>query len=203
MAKKKNIDDEILGEDKEKEEEKNNKQMDMESIRKLINKEAGKTIAFNLENEDPTTVKKWIKTGSRVLDSIISRGMYSGVPVGRIVELAGLESSGKSFVAAGICKNAIENGFKVAYFDSESAIDKNFWNKIGIDTNEILYLQAISIESVLETIEKLISLGQPFLYVLDSLANCASKKRLDTEGFDPQAIMAMDARILSQGFKKF
>lgn len=200
MAKKKNIDDEILGGGKEG--EKDNKEMDMESIRKLINKKAGEKLAYNLENEDPSSVKGWIPTGSRWLDSIIARGMRAGIPEGKVIEIAGLEGSGKSYIAAQIAANAIKKGIKVAYFDSESAIDKNFWERIGIDINEIIYLQAITTEFVFETIETIISLGQPFLFIWDSLANTATKKRLEIEGYNPQDLIAMQSRILSEGFKK-
>jgi recombination protein RecA len=196
MAKKKDIDDEVLGEGN------NKKDLTIEMIRKIMNKEAGKIIAYNLDEDDPTTVKGWIPTGSRWLDSIIARGMLAGIPMGRIIEIAGLEASGKSYLAAQIAANAMKMGIKVVYFDSESAIDKEFWRRMGIDISQIIYTQAETTESVLETMEKLMTLGVPMLFVWDSLAQTATKKRLEIEGFDPQAMMAMQARILGEGFRK-
>lgn len=63
-----------------------------EKFRNLINKKAGDKVAFNLQEENPTSVKFWIPTGSCLLDRIICRGNVSGIPSGKIAELAGLES---------------------------------------------------------------------------------------------------------------
>ena len=65
----------------------------------LINKRAGMEVAYNLKNDNPTEVTEWIPTGSRWLDSITCRGKYGGIPVGKITEIAGLSSAGKSFMA--------------------------------------------------------------------------------------------------------
>ena len=67
--------------------------MSMTDIRKLINKKAGRDVAHNLQDENPTDVKQWISTGSRWLDSIIATGKLAGVPVGKYTEIAGLELS--------------------------------------------------------------------------------------------------------------
>ena len=81
--------------------------LSIEQMRQLINKKAGMQVAHDLNDENnPTNVTDWIPTGSRWLDSIICRGKLSGVPVGKITEIAGLESSGKSYMAAQIAANA-------------------------------------------------------------------------------------------------
>ena len=64
---------------------------------KLLNKLAGQDVAFDLSASNPTEVTDWIPTGSRWLDSIIKRGELGGIPVGKITEIAGLQSTGKSF----------------------------------------------------------------------------------------------------------
>ena len=69
-------------------------------MRKLINKKAGSNVAFSLNDTNPTQVDQWIPTGSRWLDSIICRGKLAGIPVGKVTEIAGLESTGKSYMAA-------------------------------------------------------------------------------------------------------
>ena len=78
----------------------------MTDIRGMINKRAGMNVAHNLQEANPTEVKEWIPTGSRWLDSITCRGRLAGIPVGKVVEIAGLESSGKSYMAAQIAANA-------------------------------------------------------------------------------------------------
>ena len=68
--------------------------------KKLINKKVGLNVAHNLGEENPNEVKDWIPTGSRWLNSMVCRGKLAGIPVGKISEIAGLESTGKSFLAA-------------------------------------------------------------------------------------------------------
>ena len=100
--------------------------LSIDQMRQLINKKAGIEVAHNLTEDNPTQVKDWIPTGSRWLDSIICRGQLAGIPVGKVVEIAGLESSGKSYMAAQVAANAQKMGVDVIYFDSESAIDPYF-----------------------------------------------------------------------------
>ena len=70
--------------------------LSISEMKNLINKKAGLNLAHNLTEDNPTEVKDWIPTGSRWLDSIICRGRLAGIPVGKVIELAGLEGSGKS-----------------------------------------------------------------------------------------------------------
>ncbi len=171
-------------------------------MRALINKKAGREVAFDLEETNPTEVTEWIPTGSRWLDSIICRGKLAGIPVGKICELAGETASGKSYMAAQIAANAQKMGISVVYFDSESAIDPDFLQKAGCDVQNLLYLQADSVEFVLETIEDLLkSTDDKFLFVWDSVALTPSKNDLEGD-FDPNSSMAVKPRILSKGLSK-
>ena len=165
----------------------------------LINKRAGMEVAYNLKNDNPTEVTEWIPTGSRWLDSIICRGKLAGVPVGRITEIAGMESSGKSYMAAQVAANAQKQGFSVVYFDSESAIDPSFLENAGCDIDNLIYAQAASVEMVLETIEQLLTeTDDKYLFVWDSLAFTPSISDLEGD-FNPQSSMAVKPRILSKG----
>ena len=114
----------------------------IDQLRDLLNKKSGREVAFDLQEDNPTEVSEWIPTGSRWLDSIICRGKLAGIPVGKVSELAGLEGSGKSYMAAQIAANAQKMGIDVIYFDSESAIDPEFMKKAGCDMSRILYVQA-------------------------------------------------------------
>ena len=173
----------------------------MGDIRSMINKRAGMNVAHNLQEANPTEVKEWIPTGSRWLDSIICRGQLAGIPVGKVVEIAGLEASGKSYMAAQIAANAQKMGIDVAYFDSESAIDPDFLERAGCDLERLLYVQAQSVEFVLETIEELLSTGNKFLFIWDSLALTPAISDLEGD-FNPLSSMAVKARILAKGMSK-
>ena len=174
----------------------------MSDMRSLINKKAGMSVAHDLTNNNPTEVKDWIPTGSRWLDSIICRGKLTGIPVGKVVEIAGLEATGKSYMAAQVAANAQKMGVDVIYFDSESAIDPTFLERTGCDLENLLYIQAQSVEFVLETIEDLLANNDNrMLFIWDSLALTPSVS--DVEGdFNPLSSMAVKARILAKGMSK-
>lgn len=174
----------------------------MQDLMSLVNKKAGNTVAHDLTSDNPTEVKQWIPTSSRWLDSIICRGQVAGIPVGKISEIAGLEATGKSYMACQIAANAQKMGMLVVYFDSESAIDPSFLERAGCDLSRLMYIQASSVEFVLETIETLLSAADDqLLFIWDSLALTPSIS--DVEGdFNPNSSMAVKARILAKGMSK-
>ena len=173
-------------------------------MKKFINKKVGLDVAHDLREDNPTEVKEWIPTGSRWLDSIICRGKMAGIPVGKITELAGLSSSGKSFMACQVAAEAQKKGHWVVYFDAESAIDPKFLEKCGIDVGDsFMYVQAVSVEKTLESIEGL--MGQwpdtQFFFIWDSIAATTSEKEMESD-FNPQSTMAVKPRIFSKAFPK-
>ena len=175
--------------------------LDISAIRGIINKKAGREVAHSLQDNNPTEVNNWIPTGSRWLDSIICKGKLAGIPVGKISEIAGLEATGKSFMAAQVAGNAQKMGIDVVYFDSESALDPSFLERAGCDLERLMYVQAESVEFVLETIEELLGTGNKWFFIWDSLALTPSIS--DVEGdFNPQSSMAVKPRILSKGMAK-
>jgi recombination protein RecA len=92
-------------------------------------------------------------------------------------------------------------GIDVVYFDSESALDPSFLERAGCDLERLMYVQAESVEFVLETIEELLGTGNKWLFIWDSLALTPSMS--DVEGdFNPQSSMAVKPRILSKGMSK-
>jgi recombination protein RecA len=122
--------------------------------------------------------------------------------VGKVTEIAGLEATGKSFLAAQVAASAQDMGIDVIYFDSESAIDPSFLESAGCDLDRLLYVQANSVEFVLETIEDLLENNESrMLFIWDSLALTPSVA--DQEGdFNPLSSMAVKPRILSKGMAK-
>jgi len=184
--------------------------LNLKEMRNLVNKRAGMEIAHSLREENPTDVKSWIPTGSRWLDSIICRGKLAGIPMGKVVEIAGEESTGKSYMAAQVAASAQKMGIDVIYFDSESAIDGGFLEKSGCCIEDevpeglgaLMYTQAHSVETVLETIEELLGTNDnPMLFIWDSVAQTPCST--DIEGdFNPLSTMALKPRILSKGVQK-
>tara|TARA_Y100000310_G_scaffold345646_1_gene467676 strand:+ start:3090 stop:4214 length:1125 start_codon:yes stop_codon:yes gene_type:complete len=176
--------------------------LSVHEMRNLINKKAGMPVAHDLTSENPSEVTDWIPTGSTWLNGIICRGKMAGIPVGRITEIAGMEASGKSYMAAQTAANAQKMGIDVIYFDSESAIDPSFLERSGIDLEKIVYLQAMSVEFVLETIEELLkSNDNRMLFIWDSLALTPAVS--DVEGtFNPNESVAVKARVLAKGMSK-
>jgi recombination protein RecA len=178
--------------------------IDINSMKKFVNKSVGLEIAHNITEDNPTQVIEWIPTGARWLDSIICRGKLAGIPVGKITEIAGLSSAGKSYMAVQIAANAQAMGHCVVYFDAESAIDPVFLQQSGIDpANNFMYVQAVSVEKTLETIESLMSEypDAQFLFIWDSIAATSSEKDLEGD-FNPQSSMAVKPRIFAKAFPK-
>ena len=175
--------------------------LDIASVRSIINKKAGREVAHSLLNNNPTEVNEWIPTGSRWLDSIICKGKLAGIPVGKVSEIAGLEATGKSFMAAKVAANAQDMGIDVVYFDSESAIDPAFLERAGCDLERLMYVQAESVEFVLETVEELLATGNKWLFIWDSLALTPSISDINGD-FNPQSSMAVKPRILAKGMSK-
>jgi len=175
----------------------------IDGLRSLINKTSGLEVAHNLNEANPTEVKEWIPTGSRWLDSIVCRGHLAGIPVGKITEIAGLSSTGKSYIAVNIAANAQKMGHYVVYFDAESAIDPDFIRRAGVDTDpeKFMYIQAATVEQVLEMMEEFIGTEQQTLFIWDSIANTPTES--DKEGdFNPNASVGKKARTLSLAFQK-
>ena len=124
----------------------------VKGIATVLNKKMGMTVAHTMSDQNPSQVVDWIPTGCTWLDGIICRGQMAGIPVGRITEIAGLEASGKSYMAAQIAANATAKGFEVVYFDSEAAMDFEFLRKAGVNEEMFLRVTPTSVENMLETI---------------------------------------------------
>ena len=99
-----------------------------------LNKEAGTRVAYNLAHDtSPTHVKRWISTGSRLLDYIVSNRREGGLPEGRIVEIFGPPSIGKSHVAIQIAKSTQDMSGIVVYIDTENATSVENLAALGVD----------------------------------------------------------------------
>lgn len=174
--------------------------VDVGELRKALNSKL-KGAVYDLREENPTDVKEWISTGSTWLDAIVAKGMMGGIPVGKIIEIAGIQATGKSYLAAQIAANAQKQGITPVYFDAESAINSEFLTKAGCDLETLLYIQPPDLESVFETMDTLMATEGRFLFILDSLA--ATPTRVDIEGtYNPNERIGVKAALLAKAFSK-
>ena len=175
--------------------------VDVAGLRKALNSTL-KGAVYDLREENPTDVKEWIPTGATWLDGIIAKGRMGGIPVGKIIEIAGIQATGKSYLAAQIAGNAQKQGIIPVYFDAESAINSEFLTKAGCDLENLIYIQPPDLESVFETMEALMGSSEDrFLFIIDSLA--ATPTKVDTEGtFNPNERIGVKAALLAKAFQK-
>ncbi len=138
-----------------------------------------------------------IKTGALALDIALGIG---GVPRGRIVEIYGPESSGKSTLATHIVANAQRNGGVAAYIDAEHALDPTYAAKIGVNLDDLLISQPDSGEEALNIAETLARSNAVDVIVIDSVAALVPK--LELEGEIGDQFMGLQARLMSQALRK-
>lgn len=175
---------------------------------KQINKEAGEQIAFNLgDGNAPTDVKRWISTGSKLLDHNIANKLHGGLPEGRIVEIQGPPSSGKSHIAFEIAKHTQMMGGLVAYFDTENATSPENLRALGIDVKKnFIFFQTNCTEEVFKSAEAIIMKARsmtknvPVTIIWDSVAACSPKAELEGQYEDNS--IGLQARVLSKGMRK-
>ena len=107
-------------------------------------------VAYFLDGSDdtPTDIKDFISTGSSMLDLAISNREDGGIAVGRITEINGLESSGKSLLASHILAETQKKGGIAVYMDTETSVSRDFLEAIGVDVSKLLYLHFECVEDI-------------------------------------------------------
>lgn len=179
-----------------------------EDLIKSINKDHGSKIAYNLEHDvSPTHVKRWISTGSKQLDYIISNRRDGGLPEGRIVEIFGPPSIGKSHIAIQIARSTQQMGGIVVYIDTENATSVENLGLLGVDiTKRFVYVDTHCTEEVLSITESTIMKAKamdkdiPVTIIWDSVAASSPKAEL-TGDYDKETI-GLQARAISKGMRK-
>ena len=162
-----------------------------------IEKQFGEGSIMTLGKHSTARQMSVIKTGAINLDIALGIG---GVPRGRIVEIYGPESSGKSTLATHIVANAQKNGGIAAYIDAEHALDPGYAAKIGVNLDELLISQPDSGEEALNIAEMLARSNAVDLIVVDSVAALVPKNELEGEIGD--SFMGLQARLMSQALRK-
>jgi recombination protein RecA len=175
---------------------------------KQLNKEHGTRVAYNLQNdESPTHVKRWISTGSKQLDGIISNRSAGGLPEGRIVEIFGPPSIGKSHIAIQVARATQKQGGIVVYIDTENATSVENLMLLGVDISKrFVYVDTHCTEEVLAIAESTIMKARamekdvPITIIWDSVA--ASSPRAELLGDYDKNSIGLQARAISKGMRK-
>lgn len=174
----------------------NEKDKALEDALKVIEKTYGKGSVMRL-GERPHVDVDVIPTGSILLDQALGVGGY---PKGRIVEIYGPESSGKTTLALEAIAQAQLKGGRAAFIDAEHAIDPEYAAKLGVDIDELILSQPDSGEQALEICEMLASSGAIDVIVVDSVAALVPQAELDGVMSDNQ--VGLQARLMSKGMRK-
>ena len=157
-----------------------------------IDKQFGKGSVMRLGDETRAPIET-ISTSSIALDVALGIG---GLPRGRVVEIYGPESSGKTTVALHAVANAQKNGGLAAFIDAEHALDPVYAEKLGVDTDSLLVSQPDTGEQALEIMDMLVGSGSLDIIVIDSVA--ALVPRAEIEGEMGDSHVGLQARLMSQ-----
>jgi recombination protein RecA len=178
---------------------------DMSGIIDDLKKTKNIHVDFSLLADDnsPCVVSEWMSTGCLALDTI----MGGGAPVGRIVEIYGDNSTGKSLIAAQIASVAQQDGAVVVYVDTESAVSLKIMEAVGVDTKKLIYTAPDTVEEVFEFFEGVLESkkkrfpNKRILLIWDSIA--ATSVDQEMANVYGKATMGRHAQIISQSMRKF
>jgi len=162
-----------------------------------IEKQLGKGSIMRMGSEGPRQRVQAISTGAINLDAAIGIG---GVPRGRITEIYGPESSGKTTLTLHLAANVQRTGGVAAYVDAEHALDVEYVKKLGVDIDNLLVSQPDTGEQALEIVEILVRSGAVDLVVIDSVAALVPKQEIEGDMGDSH--MGLQARLMSQALRK-
>ncbi|MDR8017973.1 recombinase RecA [Nesterenkonia aerolata] len=172
------------------------RQKALEAALAQIDKQYGKGSVMRLGDETRAPIET-ISTSSIAMDGALGIG---GFPRGRVVEIYGPESSGKTTVALHAVANAQKNGGIAAFIDAEHALDPIYAAKLGVDTDSLLVSQPDTGEQALEIMDMLVSSGSLDIVVIDSVA--ALVPRAEIEGEMGDSHVGLQARLMSQALRK-
>jgi recombination protein RecA len=169
----------------------------LENAISQIEKDYGKGAIMRLGNRDVLVPVSVIPTGALSIDSALGVG---GVPRGRVIEIYGPESGGKTTLTLHIIAEAQKLGGQAAFIDAEHALDPAYARKLGVDVDNLLVSQPSNGEEALEIAQKLIQSGAVDIIVVDSVAALVPRAELEGDMGDPQ--MGLQARLMSQALRK-
>lgn len=154
-----------------------------------------------------SNIKNWVSTGDDILDLAISNRPNGGLPVGRIIEISGLEASGKSLLSAHILAETQKVGGVAVFIDTEAATNKDFFACTGLDLNKTIYIELRTIEDIFEATERIIDKVRNnnknilTTIVIDSIMGATTKP--ESEGsYSKEGYGTSKAALLSQAMRK-
>lgn len=168
----------------------------LDSVMSKINKQYGEGALMKLGSKKTVEVP-YIPTGSLSLDAALGIG---GIPKGRAIEIYGMEASGKTTLALHIAAESQKRGGTVAFIDVEYALDPQYAQRLGVNTENLLISQPGTGEEALEIAEMLVRSGAVDLIEIDSVAALVPKAEIEGEMGD--AHMGLRARLMSQALRK-
>ncbi|MCP5037585.1 MAG: recombinase RecA, partial [Rhodobacteraceae bacterium] len=174
-----------------------NKQKALDSALAQIERQFGKGSIMKLGGDNPVTEIEATSTGSLGLDIALGIG---GLPKGRVVEIYGPESSGKTTLTLHCVAEEQKKGGICAFVDAEHALDPLYARKLGVDLDELLISQPDTGEQALEIVDTLVRSGAVNMVVVDSVA--ALTPRSELEGDMGDASVGVHARLMSQAMRK-
>ena len=166
-------------------------------------------VAYFLDGSDstPTDIKEFVSTGSSMLDLAISNRPNGGIAVGRITEINGLESSGKSLLGAHILAETQKKGGIAVYIDTETSVSQEFLEVIGVDFSKMLYLHLETVEDIFEAIDEIVTKVREsdkdrlVTILVDSLAAASTKVEMEAD-FEKDGWATAKAIIISKAMRK-
>ena len=172
-------------------------------------KETNQKIAYFLDKDadSPSNVTDWISTGNDIVDLAISNRPNGGLPVGRIIEITGLEASGKSLLAAHALADTQKKGGLAVYIDTENAISREFLEAIGVNLKDMLYVPLETIEDIFDAMDSIVesvrkaSRSRIVTIVVDSVAGASTKQEMAAD-YDKDGWATSKAIILSKAMRK-
>jgi recombination protein RecA len=173
------------------------KQKALESALAQIERQFGKGSIMRLGADNPVMDIEAISTGSLGLDIALGIG---GLPKGRIIEIYGPESSGKTTLTLHVVAEEQKKGGVCAFVDAEHALDPQYAKKLGVNLDELLISQPDTGEQALEIVDTLVRSGAVSLIVIDSVAALTPKSEIEGDMGDMQ--MGAQARLMSQAMRK-
>ena len=173
-----------------------NKKKALENAISNIEKQFGKGSIMKLGEAADMDVETW-PTGSITLDIALGQG---GIPKGRIIEIFGPESSGKTTLALQVLAEVQKQGGIAAFIDAEHAMDPVYAKNIGVNIDDLYISQPDNGEQALEIVDTLVRSGALDVLVVDSVAALVPKKEIEGEMGD--AIVGLQARLMSQALRK-
>ncbi|MDP2057764.1 MAG: ATPase domain-containing protein, partial [Thiobacillus sp.] len=162
-----------------------------------IEKQFGKGSVMRLGDHDVSRDIQAVSTGSLGLDIALGVG---GLPRGRVVEIYGPESSGKTTLTLQVIAEMQKMGGTAAFIDAEHALDPNYAGKLGVDVDNLLVSQPDTGEQALEIADMLVRSGSVDVVVIDSVAALTPKAEIEGEMGDSH--MGLQARLMSQALRK-